>query len=313
MIKDRLHFDVNRSELTITHQDNITLLGSCFSDELAAYFQLNGFNVLSNPFGTIFHPFPILENLKLALNQSEDINIYQREDLFFDWNCSGTIFGYSKSELEEKVLTARQNLKKQLSSNGYLIVTLGTAFGYLKDNIVVGNCHKAPSQLFDKQLNTIDEVKGYLQELIGVVAKFNPSVNVIFTVSPVRHVKDGIIENNRSKARLLEAVHTTIELNKGAYFPSYEIVLDDLRDYRFFKEDLVHPNKLATDQVWYQFQNSYFTQETTDLCKEVKQLKKELNHSSIYESSNAEKIRREKLRTKIEEFKNKHPEIKIDK
>lgn len=308
-MEDRLKIKVEKSEHKFSHIDAFTLIGSCFSDELNSHFQMNGFDVISNPFGTIFHPVAICSQLDLAINDSEEIAVYQRGDLYFDWLSAGTIYGTTESELKEKILKQRKLLREQLQKQGVLVLTLGTAFGYVREDVIVGNCHKAPRDKFKKELTSVDRIVTELKNIIGAIKAINEEVKIVITVSPVRHKKDGLIENNRSKARLIEASHIICDEKLAHYFPSYELVLDDLRDYRYFKEDLVHPTKTAVDYVWDVFKNTFISKGSIELGDLTRKINLELNHISIYPNSAAEQKRTTDLEQKVIAFAKKHPEI----
>jgi hypothetical protein len=166
-------------------------------------------------------------------------------------------------------------------------VTFGTAKGYLHrtSNQLVANCHKQHSSLFKIQNSNSDEIIQFWKPILEKLIAFNPTIQIVFTVSPVRHLKDGIIENNRSKAQLVLAVESLAKLRNCNYFPSYEIVMDELRDYRFFKNDFAHPNELAVEYVWQHFANTYLTESNVTTCNKIKAIKSALNHKPLYDKS----------------------------
>ncbi len=304
-MKLKIDLHVNPAIKKITHKSKCLFIGSCFSDDISKKFQEGGLKTLSNPFGTIFHPLALL-------NLFEDIDIdstcFQRDDVWLSWLSSGVIFGLSKDELGFKLNSLKHELYNYLKESDFLFVTLGTAIGYrLKStNQLVANCHKMPMSLFHKELtNGIEMTNNWLQ-LIEKIKSINPSIEIVFTVSPVRHIKEGVIENNISKSQLFSLIHF---LNVN-YFPSYEIVNDELRDYRFFKEDLVHPNQQAIDYVWEKFRNSYMDIKTNVLIDEVMSIRRMLHHKTLYINS-AESIKfQEKLKEKINGINMILPNIK---
>ena len=275
-----LRFDLPKSEFTINHTHKLTFLGSCFSDEISKKALESGFQVLSNPFGTIYNPISIAKNLLDALSDNVNVSVLKRDELYFSWDASTKISAKSESELEQLILTKNTSLKDHLAQPGFLFVTFGTALIYkLKEqNRYVANCHKQPSQLFKKELVEVDEVVDIWTNLIEKLQRFNPNLKIVFTVSPVRHIRDGIIENNRSKARLIQTVEKLTELNDVEYFPSYEIVIDELRDYRFFKEDRIHPSEEATKYIWIRFSDLYFDDQTKKDVVEIFKVRKRLAH-----------------------------------
>ncbi len=265
----------------------LLFMGSCFSDEIGNQAQLHGLNATANPFGTLFHPLAIGQSLLDTLNDVSTCDSVQTDDVFFHWGSSGKIHGYSANELTEKVLAERKSIKAKLAIATHLFITFGTAKNYVlkTNNQVVANCHKQHPSLFNVEITTSTAIVAFWEPIILQLKELNPQLSVIFTVSPVRHLKDGIIENNRSKAKLLLAVETLSKLENCSYFPSYEIVLDELRDYRFFKNDFAHPNELAIEHVWHRFANNYLSESTFMMCNKIKAIKVSLIHKSLYEKS----------------------------
>jgi len=265
----------------------LLFMGSCFSDEIGNQAQLHGLNATANPFGTLFHPFAIGQSLLDALKNVSLCDSVQNEDVFFHWGSSGKIHGYSKDELTEKVVAERKSLKEKLAIATHLFITFGTAKGYVlkATNQLVANCHKQYPSLFDVAVTSSSEIVDFWEPILHQLYQLNPQLSIIFTVSPVRHLKDGIVENNRSKAHLLLAVATLSKLQNCSYFPSYEIVMDELRDYRFFKNDFAHPNELAIEYVWERFVNTYLTESTSINCNKIKAVKIGLNHKPLYDKS----------------------------
>lgn len=307
-----LQLDIPKSEVQLNHGDGIVLQGSCFSDEILNRLNYAGYTATGNHFGTIFHPSMLAFNILNCFEEHVTERIIQREDLFFSLDASSTIFGYSEDELITKLKKQRSDLSNELKTAKLLIVTFGTAWGYeLKDtNELVANCHKLPQSQFDKALSSPYEL---VQDWILVIEKLaivNPELQILFTVSPVRHIRDGMIENNLSKARLLEAVHQLAIEDNCDYFPSYEFVVDILRDYRFYKSDKVHPSDEAVDFVWQKFRDTYFTENSIKLAEEVTKLRKLDSHRSLYTSSEANKSHDKTAKFKIEELKLNYSKVK---
>lgn len=283
------------------------MMGSCFSDELEPYFRNSGFDVLSNPFGTLFHPLALSSVIKSSLGENEALDVFKRSDLFFSWDASSKIVGMKEEALKANLLTQRRSTREKIVEAQTIIVTFGSAFGYFNKSLgkIVANCHKAPNHLFEKRLGSVDEMLADWIETIDQIRAVNPTIQFLFTVSPVRHTKDGLVENNRSKARLIELAHRICEETGAHYFPSYEIVMDQLRDYRFFAKDLVHPNALAVDYVWEQFSQVAFTEETLKIIKKVNEYVKMTQHVFLHPDSEEAKKYTEsmdKLRLEIERF-----------
>lgn len=276
----QLKFNIPEAQRKITFSDKLIFLGSCFSDEMSLLANQHGFHVLSNPFGTLFHPLALAQNILDALQGCEEIAIVRNEDVYLDYNCSGKVFGMSELQLKEKVLLLREEFRNELKNASHLFITFGTAFAYhLKEtHQVIGNCHKQPSQTFEKKLTDVEAIVSIWKEVISEMKRFNSRIQIGFTVSPVRHVKDGIHENNVSKSTLMLAVNQLQLETDEMYFPSYELVNDVLRDYRFFKEDLVHPNQQAIQFVWEKFMGTFLSNEMIESAKKVSEIKLAMKH-----------------------------------
>ncbi len=304
-MKLKLDFEVTPSANKISYQSKTIFLGSCFSDEISTKFSQAGLNVLSNPFGTIFHPLAILH----LFDEVEIENTcFQRGDLWFSWMCSGNVYALSKQELISKIIHKKQEFQDYLSTANFLFITFGTSIGYrLKStNEIVANCHKMPSTLFDKELTSFSDMISTWKLLITRLEKLNPKLKIIFTVSPVRHIKDGIVENNVSKAQLFSLIQSL----GGVYFPSFEIVNDELRDYRFFKEDLVHPNEQAIHYVWTKFCETYLDENTNLVKDEVIAIRKMEQHKMLYPESLESLKFQEQIKRKKESLNSRVPNIK---
>lgn len=307
----QLKCDIPESHIDLSYQDGVLLMGSCFSDSIGAKFEKGGFNVESNTFGTLFHPIAISNVLRAALMHKKEIDVFQRDDLFFSWDAASKIYSTNESDLVEMMHLKRLQLFNQIKNCRVICITFGTAWAYrLKRNaMIVGNCHKASAQFFDKEFSTIEEMKGEWEQVLKAIRAINPTVKMIFTVSPVRHVKDGLVNNAKSKARLFELIGELAENHKINYFPAYEIVMDELRDYRFYESDLVHPNKQAIDFIWEKFMDFAFSEQTRLVYEERNSLLNQLNHKSLHPDSQVDKSRLALLQKKCVEFEAKHPEI----
>lgn len=309
----KLNFNLPESSINLTYNDSVVLIGSCFSDEIGLKLKDAGFNVESNSFGTLFHPSAIANVIKSSLEESKSVDVFERDDLFFSWDSASKIYALSKDELIEKVNQTRALFYSKIKSARVIIITLGTAWKYelIPSGKTVGNCHKAPQSLFTKSLSSIDDMLKEWQDALDLIRRINPSIKIIFTVSPVRHIKDGLIENNRSKARLIELVHTFTSLPDIYYFPAYEILMDELRDYRFYEEDLIHPNKLAIQYIWKNFVRNIISEDAQLILKERNQIIEQSNHKSLHPNSKLEIKRKNLLELKVKEFNSKYPNILI--
>jgi hypothetical protein len=310
-IKLKMDFNIPVFDFKIKHADAIYLMGSCFSDEIGNHFKANGFKSISNPFGTIFHPIPLANNILDSLNNKVEEDLYQRKDLFFSWDAAENIFDFSSEGIANKMQLLRKQVSADLKSANILYITFGTAFQYLflEKQKVVANCHKAPGNQFSKSLTPLYQMVEVWEEVLDTLKKVNPELQIVFTVSPVRHSKDGLIENNRSKARLFELI-STLEANSNChYFPSYEIIIDELRDYRFYKLDGVHPNDQAVEYVWNCLSENTMDEATRKTCEQVLNLRRAVNHRTLHENSNESVAFKEKNEEKLKLFLKENPNV----
>ncbi len=310
-MKLKLDFEFQLNSSKIQHGDQVVLIGSCFSNEMGLLFDNNGFKINSNPFGAIFHPVPLANLILDSINQNQENTIIQRKDLYFSWNAAGTIFQYSEAALNSRLNEIKTQFKQDLLEAKFLFITLGSAIGYVHNQLngIVANCHKLPSNTFVKSLTNVDSMVEIWSETLIQLKAFNPNLQVIFTVSPIRHIKDGLIENNRSKARLFELIEKLSTKFSLHYFPSYEIVLDELRDYRFFKSDGMHPNQMAIQYVWERLTETMMSAETQKLCQEIVQLRQMENHQSLYPQSAEHQEFLLKTKEKIQQFLVNNPSV----
>ncbi|PKH49441.1 GSCFA domain-containing protein [Tenacibaculum sp. Bg11-29] len=276
----------------INYDSKLLLLGSCFSENIGEKLSYYKFQSAVNPFGILFHPKAI-ENLVLdAINEK----VYTDDDLFFHnerWHCFNVhskLSSTDKNKITNSLNNANNNTYKQLKNATHIIITLGTSWVYrfIETDSLVANCHKIPQKKFLKEILSINEITASIEIIISLIKSVNKNVNILFTVSPVRHLKDGFIENQRSKSHLLSAIHNIIEPRENTYyFPSYEIMMDELRDYRFYAEDMIHPNKTAINYIWDKFFTSWTSEETQQTMSKVAIIQKGLTHRSFNPTSEA--------------------------
>src|SRR6187200_2613443 len=281
----QLPIQIKSPEKKISYRDKILLIGSCFTEHIGNSLSELKFSTLQNPNGILFDPRSVCNSL---ISYIEDKK-YKKEDLFYlnevwnSWEHHSRFSNIHADEALKNINESQQQAYNFLKNADWLIITLGSSFSYrltseatlggLQNNNGVANCHRAPSQWFNKHLLTIDETVSLLDTTYHRLKQFNSKLKIIFTISPVRHIRDGVIENNRSKARLIEAVHQMINKFPGLYyFPAYELVIDVLRDYRFFDIDMVHPNYPATEFVIEKFSETCFDDSTRHLIEEIKKL-----------------------------------------
>jgi len=247
-----LEFEFSSLPVRIDHPGNIVSLGSCFADEMGHKLVENKFDCLVNPFGTLFNPMSLAQMLSGQIDQEA---VTEHQQVFYHWQAHGDISATSREDLLATLNETMAKTSEKLKKADWLLLTLGSAFAYRlkEEGRIVANCHKKPQSLFDKTLLQIDEMYDALLTAIQQIRDHNPELQVLMSVSPVRHYRDGIIENNRSKARLLEVVHRLSGKDGIHYFPAYEILIDELRDYRFYARNRVHPSAEAVDYVWENF------------------------------------------------------------
>lgn len=278
-----LGFQPEVSQQKITHQDVVLLIGSCFSEHIGDRLNDLKFLVNSNPFGIVFNPKSIESTLNRIIEKSyfNESNVFEKEGVWYSLEAHSSVFATDKNELIKKLNATIDEWNLKLRSASFLIITLGSAFAYksIAQEKVVANCHKLPQSEFEKVLLETQEIVADYKTLIGKLKQINPNLNVLFTVSPVKHLRDGVVENSVSKAILIQSTHQLINYHKHCvYFPAYELVNDDLRDYRFYESDMAHPNKQAIDYVWKRFNEVYFNETTIAINNIVNQIHQAYHH-----------------------------------
>lgn len=315
-----------QSENPIDYLSNVVLFGSCFSDNIGAKLDYFKFKNLQNPFGVLFHPKAIENLVVRALNEKA----FSENDVFFhneQWHCfeaHSKLSSTSKEDLLENLNNALKSARQHILEASHIIITLGTAWVYrfLESNTLVANCHKVPQKQFKKELLSVEDILVSLNTISASIKKANPKAAIIFTVSPVRHLKDGFVENTQSKAHLISAIHQFLS-RKGspslstplkascseAYFPSYEIMMDELRDYRFYEADMVHPNATAIQYIWERFKDVWVAPEALKTMEDVDAVQKGLQHKPFNPNSQAHFEFLQKLEIKKGEINKAFPHI----
>lgn len=316
-----LEFSPKPFDIKISHQQRILLIGSCFTEQIGTKLAGHKFTVLDNPNGILFNPVSIARSVSSYIDNRQ----YSGSDLFYQNECWNSWEYHSRFSHPDKekclagINTSLGNANAFLKKADWLLITLGSAFVYelpapggearTDDQVgrglglrsVVANCHKVPTDKFTKRLLTAEEAIADLQAMIEKVLAFNPAIKFILTISPVRHLRDGFVENNRSKATLIQAVHRLVEKNTSCfYFPAYELIIDDLRDYRFYAEDMVHPNYAATNYVWEKFITTCIDEPSQLLMKEIAVIIAAKNHKPFNPTSDQHK---KFLQTNLEKVK----------
>ena len=301
---------IQKFQNPITYESKIMALGSCFAENMSEKFEYFKFQNSVNPFGIIFNPLSIEKLVNRIVNNIE----FTENDIFFYndlWHCYEVHSELSNPNKEEFLTTLNaliSSSNKQLNSSTHIIITYGTSWVYrnIESNKIVANCHKVPQKQFSKEILSIETIEKSIQNTIQLIQKINPNCNFIFTVSPVRHIKDGFTENQRSKAHLISAIHS-YNLQPTTYFPSYEIMMDELRDYRFYIQDMLHPNQTAIDYIWERFSENYISDESQKVMQEVDNIQKSLLHRPFNPNSESHHIFLENLNKKIQMLQNQFP------
>ncbi len=281
---------IPKSPFPISHSAKILSLGSCFAQAMGQKMLESKLDILVNPFGMIYHPIALTDLLDAGIsgNQPDENMIMEWNSLYFHYSAHSDLVGNTKEELIEKLKLQTKLTGEYLEDGSHLILTFGTAWVYelTKNQTLVANCHKQPSDFFEKRLLSLDEMKMALGNLFSKLLFFNQNLKIILTVSPVRHIKDGIPENQLSKS-LLRVLCSELEKESEnvSYFPAYEIMMDELRDYRFYKSDLIHPSEQAEIHIWEKWKNSFFTPLTQKKVNQIFKIKLELNHRPLNSKS----------------------------
>ena len=307
---------ISKYQNPIDYNAKIMSLGSCFAENMGAKFEYFKFQNAVNPFGIIFNPVSIEKLIFRIVNQQK----FTKSDIFYydeRWHCYEVHSQLSNPNKEEFLKNLNQILEKaknQIFELSHCIITYGTSWVYRHkaSNKIVANCHKLPQSQFDKELLSVEIIEKSIQNTIALIQKINPNCYFIFTVSPVRHIKDGFVENNISKAHLISALHFSVSQHQTLnYFPSYEIVMDELRDYRFYSSDMLHPNQTAIDYIWMRFFEQYVAEKEFDTMKQVYEVQKALQHRPFDTTSINYLKFLENLSGKINKLAIKYPNMRF--
>lgn len=301
----------------IHYGSSLFVLGSCFSEHIGEKLKYFQFHLSQNPFGILFHPFGLENFLKQVLQQK----VYVRDDLFQHKGVWHSFEAHSKLSHEdpEVVLNSLNSAISEaysfLKESSHVFITLGTAFIYkhIESDTYVANCHKVPQKNFQKELISAGRVQKSLMAMTEMLQHINPDIHLIFTVSPVRHQKEGLVENNRSKAHLISAIHNLRDYKSGcvSYFPSYEILLDELRDYRFFQSDMLHPSPTAIAYIWERCVQVWIAKDAEQTMAKVDQLQRNLQHKAFKPNSEAHQQFLEKIEEQKKELKLQFPHFQF--
>lgn len=315
----RTEIPIPKTDFQIDYHSKLLLLGSCFAENIGNKFQYYKFQTTVNPFGIIFNPVSLEKLIKRVVEK----NYFTENDVFFHndlWHCyevHSELSNTNKEAFLERLNSIIELTNQQITELSHCIITLGTSWVYglrqaQSDKYeIVANCHKVPQKEFIKELLSVQQIEESLQNIVSLMQYVNPNIRFVFTVSPVRHIKDGFFENNVSKGNLFSALYKSFDFQLPTfnYFPSYEIVLDELRDYRFYAEDMLHPNQQAIDYIWEKFAFSFFSTETLKVLKEVETIQKGLSHKAFNPNTEMHQKFLQNLQNKIKTVKRQYPTI----
>lgn len=311
-LQTQIHIQPERNP--IDYNSKVLLLGSCFVENIGEKLAYYKFNTLQNPFGILFHPVAIEKLVTRALNET----LFTEEDIFFhneQWHCfevHSLLSDADKDVFLRKLNTQLELLQKYLHTATHFVFTYGTSWVYrfIERDSLVANCHKIPQKKFLKELFSVEAISASIENTATLLKDVNLNATFVHTVSPVRHLKDGFIENTQSKAHLIAGLHEQIAPKKAMYyFPSYELLLDELRDYRFYADDMLHPSTLAVSIIWERFTTAWIASETAPLQKEIDSIQSGLRHKPFYPESEAHQAFLKNLQKKIEKFQVENPHI----
>ena len=303
----------------IHHKGRILTLGSCFAEHIGQKLVENKFKTLCNPFGIVYNPFSIsscIDRLhKNSLVTTKELQLCQ--DYYCHLDFHSQFNGIDKQAtidgINQEILLTHSFVNEGLD---WLFLSLGTAFAYkhVLNNRFVNNCHKIPSKHFKRELLSSEEMVSQLSSAIEILRTQNPNLKVLLTVSPVRHIRDGLTANLRSKSRLIEVAHSlTEELENCFYFPSYEILVDELRDYRWYKEDLIHPSDQAVEYIWEHFKKFALDTDSIELVNNMKSILSNLNHKPFLAQSEQYRTFLKSTDLKIQSMEKDYPHLSFEK
>jgi len=307
---------LHRESPSINYKSKILLLGSCFAEHIGAklgYFQ---FPHSLNPLGIYFHPkaIEILFERIVQERPFSSADVFMREDQWHSFEAHSRVSQSSEKALVQVLNDQLQKTHDALSEATHIFLTLGSAWGYRfkETGNWAANCHKVPQKQFSKELWEVKDLEVCLGNILDMVQGINPEAQLVFTVSPVRHLKDGFIENQRSKAHLITAVHKLVDAGRADYFAAYELMMDELRDYRFYAADLVHPNELAVAYIWEKFSQVWIAEEAHKDMQEVEAIRKGLSHRPFNESSKGHLKFVEGLNKRIVNLQERYPYMNFE-
>ncbi|MEI6555167.1 MAG: GSCFA domain-containing protein [Paludibacter sp.] len=304
--------EIPSSDLKITYEDSIMTLGSCFAENIGRKLQQVYFETDINPFGVLYNPISISNSIRLLLKNKpfKTTDLFENRGLWQSFSHSSLFSATTSVQCLENINVRFQKAANTLQKTNYLLITFGTAWVFedKESGSVVSNCHKLPADNFTRRRLTVDEIVTEYSKLINELIDKLPDLKLIFSVSPIRHWKDGAHENNLNKSILLLAIEALQnQFPNVGYFPAYEIQMDELRDYRFYASDMLHPSDVAIEYIWKRFSDTYFDSTTTATCKEIEQLSADLAHRPLFPESEEYRKFQLHINQKLADLKRKYP------
>ena len=311
-------FNIAPSPEKITYNDPVMFIGSCFASSIGSQFEAGHMPVMINPTGTVYNPVSVSNTINSITSGAEyrERDLYNFKGIWLSFNHYTDFSSESASEVLNKINRNMNEARKFISSAKFLFITLGTArvYRWRESGKIVSNCHKIPSSEFTNELLSVTEIVTLWNEQLNKLKVLNPGLKVIFSISPVRHMKDGAHGNQVSKSVLFLAVEELLKHEScPGYFPAYEMVMDDLRDYRFYNDDMLHPSASAVEYIWNAFSHCYFDNNTLGLWHEVSGISKAVSHRIQSQSGAQVKIFAGNMISRIDALSNKNPSLNLEK
>jgi len=305
------------SDFHLTHADKVMILGSCFSENIGLQLKESGFSISLNPFGVLYNPASVGMALqRLWQNQPfREEELVEHDGLYHSFSHHGSFSGVDPKSTIEKINASFKDAAKALQDVSCLMITFGTSWVYTLPSTdqIVANCHKLPEDSFMRRRLSVNEIEYFYIELLEMLFQEKPDLKILFTVSPIRHLKDGFHENTLSKSTLHLAIEGLCEsFDNVYYFPAYELLMDDLRDYRFYAEDMLHPSNIAQRYIWDHFSDSCFTKSTKEIVRQVQQIRKAMEHKPFHPEDEAYKRFAKKNIATIEILSLNAPELNLE-
>jgi hypothetical protein len=311
----KIEFPIKAPDSLLRIESSYFFAGSCFAENMASKMQDLMLNQEFLYHGILFNPISLCKAFQQILNNEipNDSQILESNGIYLSWNHHGSVYKKDKQELIKLISEKNKKQNQSLKDANCLVISFGSAFVYelIETNHIVANCHKIPAKLFRKRLLNINEIVSNWKNCIHQILQLNPNLKILLTVSPVKYLKDGIHENNLSKSTLLLAVNELCKIENCIYFPAFEIIQDELRDYRFYGNDMAHPSEQAIQYVWEKFIQYYFDQNSKEVIKELNQFFMLKNHRILHEGTSEHQQFIKKLSEKEKEIQKKYPFLNL--